>query len=68
MHLAEDMLPLSQAVAWSALAVLVVGLESPSLPTWSDAARVLASAETPAVTPSGPIFGLAVSQEEERTC
>ena len=33
-----------------------------------DAARVLTSAETTAVTPSGPIFGLAVSQGEERTC
>ena len=59
------MLPLSQAVAWSALAVPAVGLESPSLPTWSDAARVLARAETPAVTPSSFIFGLAVSQGEE---
>ena len=44
------------------------GLEFPLLPTWSDAARVLTSAETTAVTPSGPIFGLAVSQGEERTC
>ena len=44
------------------------GLESPSLPTWSDATRVLASAETPAVTPSGPIFGLAASQGKETTC
>ena len=66
MHLAEGMLPPSQAVAWSSPGRARHGLESPSLPTWSDAARVLTSAETLAVTPSGPIFGLAVSQGEEK--
>ena len=35
---------------------------------WSDAARVLMSAETPAVTPSGPIFDLSMLQGEERAC
>ena len=60
MHLSDDRLPLSPAVAWSTLAAsAVIG---------SDAARMLASAETCAVTPSGPIVGFAMSQGEERSC
>ena len=60
MHPARSMLALSQAFAWSALASTAA--------VWSDAARVLMSAETPAVTPSGPIFDLSMLQGEERAC
>ena len=60
MHPAEGMLPPGQAVAWSALAA--------SAAVWSDAARVLKSAEMHAVMPSVPIFGLAMSVGEENIC
>ena len=51
-------LPINQAAARSALAV----------PAAVRSARVLMSAETPAVTSSGPIFDLAMSQGEEKLC
>ena len=54
------MLPLSHAVARQHLGRAVV--------VWSDAACVVMSAEMPAVTPSGPILGLAMSRGEERVC
>lgn len=60
MYPAKDMLPFSRAVAWSALAAPTV--------VWSDAARVLMSAEMTAAMPTGPIFGPAISQREERAC
>ena len=60
MYPAEDMLPLSRAVAWSALTAPTV--------VWSDAARVLMSAEMTVAMPTGPILGLAISQREERAC
>ena len=59
MHLSDDMLPPNPAFAWSTLAASAV--------IRSDAARMLTSAETCAVTPSGPIVGLAMPQGEERS-
>ena len=60
MDLSDDMLPLSPAFAWSMSAAAAV--------IRSDAARMLTSTETCAVTPYGPIFGLAMSQGEQTAC
>ena len=47
---------ISDAAEGAALLRALAAASHVALPTWSDAARVLTSAEAPAVTPSGPIF------------